>query len=474
MATFIKNFNLSTQSGFGANPIGATGNTALATAFGAAINDFGMNDLANSNYATAYNQTGGFGLLRPNPDNFNSTFTNGNANVGFNGSGILNSCSEIDNFLQFCRNVNYSGQIICNSGAHAGMSGTNAQQANNILNVAKYCVSKGFPITHWESYNEPSGTVGNQPAADYCSALITAFANAGAPYNTYTISGPVSNNTFNDSTDLFNRFSSVSIGAINFHTYGTGNYANAYDYDNQILSCISTTTSYGRRVISARGSRTGNLPVFIGEYNMDGSPDPNELGQVRPDGGCFMALAIMDGIKVGNIQMMAIWHACQEHQGVGSETYGIINGSAQQNNGGTFLPWHIYPTGWILGRMANKMPGKVVQTTGTSSITISPVDGVVTGGNSVDQGTTYSSSGATIYSMATVQPGTANFGVCICNYNRNNTVNNVVVTISTSPASVTYWECGSQNLTPLIKTLTSTQLAAGFSIPPFSVVILSP
>lgn len=398
----------------------------------------------------------GFPLIRANPNGFgfNTWPSQGNYVSG----GTISNCPEIDGLLAALKEMNYKGRVILGMGytpiSWLNVTGTPITNAYSIfgdmaLQLAKYCISQSFPITWWEGPNEPMAHGISSPVnAAMCQGMRTAFQNAGAPYNTYNVGGPVSNNVpaYSDRavyfTDLINTMGS-GLGHINYHHYS--NYAG--NITNVLSNAVSGPQEYGAMVNLARGS-TG-APVCISEYNVNGN-GVIDLSQNTNEGAVFNTLAMLDSVKVGNLEMGAVWMGFEDSPG--PENYGVINGPRTQNSGSGYAAWWIFPAGWALGRLAQFMTGTVINTaTSPASVTISPGDG------------------NGLYTMAVLNTG--GFGIALVNYfNSTKTVN---ITIASNPTSITYFEVSGSNLQGFTKTITNSQLT-GLTLPSMSVVILSP
>lgn len=473
MTAFTQAFTLVAGTGFNNPPIGATGATALPTAFGISINA-GNNDFATmlnttvlgtTTWQAGINTIGGIGLIRVLPD-FLITGAGGIWNSRAAWTAATPNFAHVDNLTTALKQMAFAGRVVFSMGRPDGtwLDITNTVDQDiygqMAVQLATRFIANGYTgITYWEGPNEQESFVTAAQLAA-CHAALATRLKAFNP--AYVVGGPVLSND----PALGGRAAYVTatknamgtnMGFISYHYY---NNALVNNHQNQFAAAIAgvnpPTSGYGVVAANTRALVAGNLPLLLGEYNMHGVSDPTEVDQQTHIGAVYNTLAILDSIKNGNLEMGAIFSGWEDFPtGAGAETYGIINGATTQTNGGTFPPGQIYPVAYTLGRLFQKMPGNVVNTNANpSSVRITPPDG--TG----------------LYTMATVIPNTSTFGIALVNSKDTGAIT-VNVAISTVPQSVTYFEISATHLTPLIQTKTAAQLAA-LSIPAMSVVILSP
>jgi hypothetical protein len=460
-------------------PASATGSVARATAFGVANggNFDGGVTMTQPSWQAAVKAVGGFYCWRFVPDT-NANYTDGNSTTPpAQGSASV----ALDNVLNGLISIGLTNVsvIICMGGPSSG-GVVDANYGNLVAQCAQYTSLKfhnagwpANPCTLWEGRNE-SGD--NSTSGPLMRAALNALGNDnwGAPYSGHYVLGPVESNAPDNQSGLMPAFVSAMSGknnvGISFHYYAGTNFGvtsggGATSTNQQIALAIDSNHGYGAEVNHARATATAsaNWPVAITEYNMNGINTPFEESEDY-NGAVFAALATSDAIKNGNINYMTIWDAYQND--ATNDVYGIINGSNSRatahvwvspsvNSGGAAVPaFAIFPVAWVLGRMANYVPGNVVTTT-------------TTGLNNV-------------YTMATVD-ASGNFkSLVITNYGTSNAILAIKIG-TTNPTSLGYFSVDSTHPAqpygpttgPLIGRITTTDMA-GFTVYSRSVVILTP
>lgn len=409
-------------------------------------------------YRAALAAVGGFHFYRLNLDNL-GVQGGGMANPGLN-TNLPASIPELDHFFNTMTLSGFTGRICCGLGGGIAFNNNEySKMANLAIQVAKYAISKGIPFTHWEGRNEPDN--GGNPTSDtdvggQCAAVADAFIAAGAPYNTYMITGPtVSNippyratNFQNWVTNMGNR----SYG-MNFHYYGASQFtALPGNTLSQLTNAIDPNNGYGAMTRAAKAYKTG-APVLIGEYSMAGYLESNDEVQ-NNWGALYAAMSMMDGIKGGNLEMGAVWDAVENSPPGSSrgstDVFGIINGdnstgachnTVSSGAGGAqgplvIPPFAPFPIAWCLGRLSNYMPGPVVTTTLDTALQ------------------------SKLYVMATKDATTGAFKcLCICNYDRSGATTPISIQISTAPANLTLFEISADDPAPPYGTTTPVKRA---------------
>ena len=451
-----------------------TGITAQSTAFGIAVNPgqyaFGSmphTNPFNSNSTNFFQQSiasiGGVGCIRVQSGSITGQAfpTLVSAQTG---SGADLSVDTWGNLIQALQQMNYTGRVIMGMGQTPSwltISNTTHQAAwgNMALQMAQYFVAQGYPITWWETINEAdiNNAATSSPNWGYCAAMnlaiYTSFQGAGAPYNSYIVGGPVAGYPIttgpgNTSTFISTTQSTMgsALGFLTFHDYICDyNSSYASSPTTSLPAAIDPTIGYGASVAAVRAAATGSLPVLVGEININGTVTTSETDQQTAVGAVYAALALLDGVQNGNMQMGAWWLGYDDFGT--SETYGMIN-TTSTTVGGTFPAWNIFPCGWTIGRLFSYMPGSVVATSNSTSAT---------------------ASASSLYTMATLNGNS--WCMAIVNYSTT-TAQTANVVISPMPGICTYYEVSPANLMGFTASKTAQQLTS-LNIPATSVIILN-
>ena len=309
---------------------------------------------------------------------------------------------------------------------------TLASWATALANRAK---QDGREIFLWEVWNEPNGVI---PDGTY-NGWFNAVADALHAVNPkYLVFGPVHSYVAghpDTSLQAWANACGAKAGGICMHTYGFGNWTT----DDELFAITDLPTQADTIRKSVAGTPAANLPIFLGEWNIDGSGAtlPQEQGI---QGAIYNAVNLHRTIDMNiNTQYGANWEI------FGDNTYGVINDPAN----GFYSDYRIFPPGYYLSYAGQTMNGSRATATLTAS------------GN--------------LYALAVVSGN--HFAVQIINYDSSADQTGFTVGIKAAQGlggDVTRWELSPANLTPSTSTVACGTLAtSGVSVPAEGIVILT-
>ena len=301
--------------------------------------------------------------------------------------------------------------------------------------LAQRAKTNGREISLWEVWNEPNGVIPDDTYNDWFGAVADALH---AVNPNYLVFGPVHSYVAGyPDTSLQGWANAVGAkaGGICMHTYGFGNWTT----DDELFQITDLPTQAATIRQSVAGTPAANLPIVLGEWNIDGSGAsvPQEQGI---QGAIYNAINMYRTIDLNiNAQYGANWEI------FGDGTYGVINDPAN----GQYNDYRIFPPGYYLGYAGQTLDGDRVTATLSAS------------GN--------------LYALAVVKGN--RFTVQIINYDTSAAQTGFTVDIKAAHgigANVTRWELSPAHLTPDVSTVPCGSLVgAGTSVPAESIVILT-
>ena len=217
---------------------------------------------------------------------------------------------------------------------------------NMVKAIAQHFIAMGEPVGNYELVNEPDGFYTATDMANMFNVVAQALKSVDPSYK---LGGLTETYPRMDDLQTFFRIAGPNIGFVSYHQYVT----NGSDgkNDQQVVSDSLTSSLQGpaqvRALMQANGI-SNNVPIFLGEYNVDGAnfDDPNNGNMV----GAVAAAAVTYGMIASNSNatMGALW--CAE------------NGSAYSVFGGVGN-YYADPIGVVLSDLTQYMPGNIVNTT---------------------------------------------------------------------------------------------------------------
>jgi len=220
-----------------------------------------------------------------------------------------------------------------------------ALYANMVKGIAQHFTAMGEPIHNYELVNEPDGRYGVSDMANTFNAVAQALKSVDPSYK---LGGLTETWYHADDAQTFFNIAGKNIGFVSWHQYVDGSIGSKSDQQvvNDMMGVQSEAQSVRAQMQSAGIS--DSVPLFLGEYNVDGGDynDPNNQNLV----GAVAAAATTYGMIHSNTNMTmgALWDVQND------SSYSVFG--AQGN-------YHINPVGVVLADLTAYMPGNLVQTT---------------------------------------------------------------------------------------------------------------
>jgi hypothetical protein len=209
-----------------------------------------------------------------------------------------------------------------------------------------------LPIYGFEVGNETDNGSGTPPSYyySYFNAASVAIRAVNANYNMF---GPVFSWVSDVSGFVANCGSNIQV--LDYHYYMYGGQSQ-FTSDGGVAAVLTDNNyAMGNAVKSAV---SGNLPIFIGEYNqndtygtLSGGSSPGVCNTYMQNnvGAVFNAQCILAGLNASNnFEMAGIWEVYQDSD------YGVVGGA---DNGGGY---NVAPGGYLLSKAASALYGQRV------------------------------------------------------------------------------------------------------------------
>jgi uncharacterized glyoxalase superfamily protein PhnB len=217
--------------------------------------------------------------------------------------------------------------------------------AQMVVEVAQHFASKGMPVEWFELVNEPDTHYSPTDLANTFNAAAAALkqfdpnAKLGGLTESWANMGDLA---------TFFRIAGPNIGFISWHQYVTGNQT-AKTSQQEVTDAMGVTqVAQTARSLATANGISPNVPLFLGEYNVDGGDyfDPNNGNAV----GAVAAAATTYGMIASNTNMPmgALWETLNDG------TYDVFG--AEGN-------YHVNPVGVMLSTLTQYMPGDLVPLT---------------------------------------------------------------------------------------------------------------
>jgi len=299
-----------------------------------------------------------------------------------------------------------------------------------------------IPIAFVECMNEPT-----VPSSTYNACFSGMMA--GAKAEDYLLKGsgpPTAGYSGNYTRSLIASQSIESLGLLNYHQYLYCNGADSYPSDQQV--CQGQTAKNSSRAITggfraaantAAGTYAAALPVLCGEYSIECGAWSGEKRTQTPVGACFLVSTLMKAAATSPVPAWgAVWDLYND-EGAG---YNLISSPPAMICGAQYF---------TMQRLIATMPGQLVSSSAQADLVAAWATGNDTGG----------------------------FGVAIVNAGVSAKSGRVALSRwpgnSTGNATIRKWELSSASprgaTTPVA---VSSGITADITLPPESVVILSP
>ncbi len=231
-----------------------------------------------------------------------------------------------------------------------------ALYAKMVAQIAQRLKSNGIKVTYWVSLNEPNIAWYNKNIS--YPQLLGAECNIASATSTalkaidpsYIFGGPDLDfwGTNSAWTYDFSKCTALSAGFSSYHTYGTSTEA-PYDVLQLMKNILGLNPAAPRTYLNGalditKAVRTfsGTWPVMLTEYNMNGAWQPSDPLQATITGAVYNSLAVSQAI-LGGVEVASIWEAFNDG------TFGVIDGN-----------YVVHPTGYILMKMKQSLPGQVI------------------------------------------------------------------------------------------------------------------
>ncbi len=219
-----------------------------------------------------------------------------------------------------------------------------ALYADMVKGIAQHFIAAGEPVQNYELVNEPDGRYSATDMANTFNVVAQALKSIDPVYRLGGLT-----ETYANSSDLktFFQIAGANIGFVSWYQYVTGDSSGKSSQQDVTDSMgVANTAQSVRSQMQAAGI-PDDVPLFLGEYNVDGGNynDPNNTNMV----GAVAAAATTYGMIHSNTNMTmgAAWS-------VQNDAYGVF---------GSQGAYHANPVGVVLADLTAYMPGYLVQTT---------------------------------------------------------------------------------------------------------------
>ncbi len=417
-----------------ANPASLTGQVVPATLFGvgtAALFDNNAGDMANSSFLTTA-KTLTVSLLRSNWGTQGGVFTD-----------IFSSATATPNFgriSNYVNNVNatFPGtRQLITLGLAGWMNTSNATDqasyAQCAVKLAAYLAQQGAPCFYYAMTNEND----NMNITDFCNCF-NALSSALKAYNPAIQVGGLTDSYSH--IDRFQTFlASCKPDFLDYHYYAVLDDLTT-EQGGADAALMQKAITSAQPAISLRAAVGGSLPIFLGEWNIDGYWYAGGGIANYYAGGImttyknavFSALVTYAHIKANvNVTMGGMWEI------VSDSDYGWVPNPNSSN---------VIPAGLFMSQAAKIMGGSLFATGIGSNLT-----------NFVSYGTA---------------PSSGSWSLMLVNYDTS-TSRTIAVNVTGGTGNVAYWEIGSAHQTaPLVQTVAYSSLSS-VTVAPMTVIMLS-
>jgi hypothetical protein len=210
------------------------------------------------------------------------------------------------------------------------------------VQVAKHMAARGLTMPiYWECINEPEYSGVNLDDAAHLTKHAAIQLKAYNP--SYKIGGPTVS-TNHDVDDLPAHIRSwVKIVGNNCDYFSFHRYSQATPKtpDDEVYA---QAIGYGALVKMIRANVPSALPLFMGEYAVDGTPSKLEGRQLTIVGALFNTLVLCSAIAEGNLESAAVWEAYDD-----VDSYGVVTPD-----------YTATPAALALRLLRRTMPGRIV------------------------------------------------------------------------------------------------------------------
>lgn len=331
-----------------------TGGTVFAEAFGVAVSagssDFAM--LAHPRFQSVARQLD-WPLLRLNfsaADPLAGVFPNRASAT----HRVVPNWRYLDNIITGLPHFFNGRLVLCLSKAASWLdvreSADRALYGDMAVQVAKHLVARGLTMPiYWECINEPEyNEISFEDAAYLCQQAAIQLKTFNPAYR---IGGPtISTNHDVDSLPTrIKTWSQIAGNQCDYFSFHRYSQATPKTPDDEVYA---QALGYGALVRLIRSHVPAGLPLFMGEYAIDGIPSKLEVRQTTIVGALFNTLVLCTAIAEGRLESAAVWEAYDD-----TDSYGIVTPDYQAT-----------PAALTLRLLRRTMPGRIVYATKPSGL----------------------------------------------------------------------------------------------------------